>query len=700
MSFVKRRISIKKVSKGQWAALVGGAFVCILAGVGARANAQGADIGEPQKQGVTFTFALGSSELSERYGGNATAMTQFNQLIRQVAGSSAAHIDSIVVASFASASDQLGSAEVAERRIDAVKAYIEPVIRQSQLRQAVVVTGNVVMKNNIMMPQQMLGALKRVTVTVYMNGVLTADAGRGGRTRGVGADEQRYMSPFGNGDTDVFGRSTAGRGTAAGSASTQRTTSTVVAPTVVAGAVGSGDVFTQRRQQQAQQQKTQSQQAQQQPQQTTADGAAKEPALSGAERQLQQQVNVLQQQVEQLQRQLQLQQQQQVTPVVPTITPEHPTTTTSTPTPTTTGSSASQRNVVDAELQRYIDSLAATINMDERSPIAVSIEEQEQQQQQEREVATAPVVPLTPAKPVETQQQPQAPEITTEEPCPEGRDPEIDDLILRMLQAQEQGQPTTVEVPQPVQQPTTEVQPVQQPQQTQQQREVIAFEVVTTGTETEETVVAETKPAKEPKEQKVKPVKEPKAKPVKPVKAPREPMILVRPLVAAKTNLVYWAGVAANLEAEFYFAERWSASIEGVYTNWNMNLYKKHYAANEISPEVRYWFARRVGEYRGVYLGVYGHLGQFDYMFKNQETGNTGDYYGAGLSVGAYLPFTRHFGMEIGVRGGWIHAGNYDRYYYDAPQDKYIYKSSHTKNYFGLTGAKVSLVYRFGLGRQ
>lgn len=646
--------------------MVAGLSVCILAGIGGQAKAQIADLAAPQKQSVNFSFGLGSAEFSERYGGNKAAMAQFDQLIRQLAGSSSARVDSIVVVAYASSANQLGNIEVAERRIDAVKAYVEPVIRQSQLRQAVVVTENVVMKNDITMPQQMFDLLKRVTVTVYMNGVLTADAGKNVRSGGWGGEEQRYISPFGNGDTDVFGRSAAaanqGTTVAAGAAGGQKSASTVVKPTAA------GDTYTDNNSVFAQQQHQPSQQAEK----------TEAPGMSKAEEQLLQQVQLLQQQVQQLQVQLQQQQQQQqqAAPVQPQAVPQQ------------TQPAQPQRHYgsgVDAELQRYIDSLAATINMDDL-PTTDGIGDNVAAEKP----AAAPVVAEQ-----KTVKQPQAPVITSEDPCPEERDPEIYDLIRRMVLEGSAGtasagqtRTTVQEVESVVPQQPEQPQQTQQPQY-QQKREVVAFEVVPGGVGE-----AETERDVEVSEE----VKKTKVKPVKPIKAPHEPLELVRPFIGVKTNLAYWAAVAANLEVEFYFADRWSAAVEGVYTNWDMNLYKKHYAVNELSPEVRYWFGRREGQYRGLYLGVYGQVGQFDYLFKNEETGNTGDYYGVGLSLGGYLPFTRNFGMELGLRGGWVHAGNYDRYYYEAPL--YMYKSSHTANYFGLTGAKVSLVYRFGLGKN
>lgn len=536
--------------------MAAGGCLCMAASVG-RTSAQVPGLSAPQKQVITFTFGLGSSELIERYGQNAASMSKFDKLIRQLAETPTAHIDSIVVSSYSTTAEQLGSVEVAERRIEAVKAYMAPVIRQSQLRQPVVVTGKVVARNNVIMPERLFDMLKQTTVTVYLNGVLVAKAGGGMRQAGSAADEERrYISPFGD-DQDIFGR-----------------------------------------------------------------GKNKEVPTGVAE---------LPVKVE----------------TIPAVKIEEM----AKPVETTVATADKGKTIVDQELQRYIDSLTRNA-----------------------ELQKLPEAPKTEVVP------PVAPVVTAEEPCPEDRDPEIDDLIRRLL-----AEESTLKV-------TPEVLPVEEGTVPESGKTEIAEYEIAGSPELIRNVA-------EARKIKVKPVKEPKAKPVKPdkpFKAQREPLVLVRPLVAVKTNLAYWAAVAANVEVEFYFAKRWSAAVEGVYTDWNMNLYKKHYAVNEISPEIRYWTGRKEGQYRGLYVGVYGHIGQFDYMFKNQETGNTGDYYGAGISLGGYLPFSRHFGMELGLRGGYVHAGDYDRYYFDAPH--YMYKSSRSANYFGLTGAKVSLVYRFGLG--
>lgn len=559
MGFAKRRKSII-TGKGRLVAVWAAALACLSGGA---VHAQG--LSAPQKQVVTFTFGLGSSELNERYGQNGVSMAKFGELIRQVAETPAAHIDSVVITAYSTSADQLGNVETAQRRVDAVKAYLEPVIRTSQLRQAVVLTGKVMARNNIFMPDQMFDMLKKVNVTVYLNGLLVVKGGSGLRGAGSAAEEeQRYVSPFGTAQ-NVFGRK---------SVAEVRTEQVVPAIRI-------------------------------------------EPAQ----------------------------------PVRQSVVSEK------------------ENNTVNSELQRFIDSMTMS--------------------SQGNGLPAAPAV----ASPATAKQPEVKPQAVEEEACPSDRDPEIDALIRRLLSEQETTGTEKSELPVAPASKKIEVEEIGSVAtgrvSDSKRSAIVEFEI--TGDPELVSDVADAKKIK------VKPVKEAKVKPVKPVKAPREPMTLVRPVVAVKTNLAYWAAVAANLEAEFYFAKRWSAAVEGVYTTWDMNLYKKHYAVNEISPEVRYWVGRKTGQYRGLYVGVYGHVGQFDYMFADQITGNTGDYYGGGISLGAYLPFSRHFGMELGLRGGFVHA-DYDRYYYDAPH--YMYRSSGKANYFGLTGAKVSLVYRFGLGRQ
>lgn len=725
------------------------------------AFAQGQGLGAPQKQSVDFAFGLGNAELSANYGQNAAAMAKFDKLVRDVANSASARIDSVVITSYSTASDPLGSVDVAEQRVAAVKAYVDPVIRNSQLRQAVVVTGNVVAKNNVMMPDQVFGMLKKVTVTVYMNGSSLAKKGAAGGSGAMGADESRYMSPFGG--SNVFG-STSRQQQQVAKADNQREQQPVVVEVVPQHTFSAKE--------QPRQEVVVARPAEQQPQVQTKPVVAEREAeviLPVDNNKSTPKDDYKKEPVRQA----------EVVAAAPVVSAEplwEPT--------------KEQKKALDAELQRFIDSLAR----------------QEEKRAAEEALPVVPVPAPTPVvAPKVSNVQPARPAtvVADNSYAQQGRDPEIDALVQQLLQ--EQGVTSTAVVPagrggatniaglelgsrsetktnkvvmeevsttllrssnakqkaimeleisgnsafvagmadakkikmKPVKagaaveaQPVKPVkrEPVVAKEKVKAKEEVVAVTPVAPVeievAEKEEIKPVKVKPVKPEKavaievvpaevaktevvkeKEEVKPVK---VKPVKPVKAEKaekpvkiktahEPMTLVRPLAAVKTNLAYWAGIAANAEVEFYFAKRWSAMVEGVYTDWNMNLYKKHYAVNEISPELRYWTTRKAGQYRGLYVGVYGHLGQFDYMSKDRLTGGkTGDYYGAGISVGGYLPFTPHFGMELGLRGGYVRA-DYDRYHKEA--STYIYESSKSANYFGLTGAKVSLVYRFGLGR-
>lgn len=208
---------------------------------------------------------------------------------------------------------------------------------------------------------------------------------------------------------------------------------------------------------------------------------------------------------------------------------------------------------------------------------------------------------------------------------------------------------------------------------------------------------------------------QPAAEPEQPrqtVVAQPEPVVLpscgkreFRPLLAVKTNLLYWAGVmpdfkhytfVPNLEIEYFFKEHWSLSATG-------NYMKRSYGNDDFfsisawSVEPRWWF-RGDGRFRWFYLGAYGQVG--DYDVQNNRTaldGTTGKLWGAGLSAGAAIPFSNRLGLEVGIRGGYRHAGMKE-YVHEAPD--YFLERKGTDNHWGVTGIKASLYYRFGKGNR
>lgn len=184
----------------------------------------------------------------------------------------------------------------------------------------------------------------------------------------------------------------------------------------------------------------------------------------------------------------------------------------------------------------------------------------------------------------------------------------------------------------------------------------------------------------------------------------------MKPIVAFKTDFVAWAGVLPdfsrttfmpNLEAEFYFAKRWSVGVSGLYANWDYKSKKQFWGYTAYSIEPRLWF-KGDGLFCNFYMGLYGQIGDFNKQIDRDDasttlTNYTGDYWSAGLSVGYMLALSRHWCLELSVRGGYRSA-KYD--IYDRELPNYYWSGSGEKNEFALTGLRFNLVYRIGRGRR
>lgn len=179
------------------------------------------------------------------------------------------------------------------------------------------------------------------------------------------------------------------------------------------------------------------------------------------------------------------------------------------------------------------------------------------------------------------------------------------------------------------------------------------------------------------------------------------------PLFAVKTNVYIWAGMTPdfdytaftpNLSVELFFGHRWSAVASAAYANWNYDGDKSHWGVSAYSFEPRFWVnANRM--YHFFYVGAYGQLGDFD----NRSTDNhrmtegtancTGTYWEGGLSAGCYFLFNAHWGVEIGLRGGY-RVSDVNTYDVEIP---YNYFNRHFKEkHFGVMGVDISISYRFG----
>jgi hypothetical protein len=191
-----------------------------------------------------------------------------------------------------------------------------------------------------------------------------------------------------------------------------------------------------------------------------------------------------------------------------------------------------------------------------------------------------------------------------------------------------------------------------------------------------------------------------------------------------KTNLLLFAGVqsdfrytapVANAALEYYINDRWSVEAGAMYSYWRYNANREFQGISGYRLEPRYRlsgiFQEQLGHSRlGVYLGVYGRLGDYDRRIDNgqltidkqrsalanydaaQTTNYTGKYWDAGLSAGFTVNLVGGLGLEVGLRGGYVHS---------SPSSKYIregdynwFESSRKYRKVRVTDLNISLTYR------
>ena len=179
------------------------------------------------------------------------------------------------------------------------------------------------------------------------------------------------------------------------------------------------------------------------------------------------------------------------------------------------------------------------------------------------------------------------------------------------------------------------------------------------------------------------------------------------PLISIKTNFYSWAGLTPelklvaftpNLSAEVFFAKRWSISASAVYANWSFDNDCQYWGLSAYGIEPRIWFSGD-NRHRWFYAGVFGQAGDFDNRTTDSErvkdgiANCTGTYWQTGISVGCYLLLNTHFGIELGVSGGYR---NWDAKAYDVIDTDHYFNHDVKGNRFCLTGINASISYRFG----
>lgn len=174
-----------------------------------------------------------------------------------------------------------------------------------------------------------------------------------------------------------------------------------------------------------------------------------------------------------------------------------------------------------------------------------------------------------------------------------------------------------------------------------------------------------------------------------------------------KTNLADWSGLTAegrlgafrpNLALELHFARRWSVMASAAYSDWKGGRDHRFWGVSGYSLEPRLWL-KGDGRYRWFYLGGPTVSRAISITVPRQQAIRTPqaeaapDVTGMRDSPQACMsPCSRHWGIEAGVRGGYLHssAKAYDN---EPPHAYYHHPASFVR--WGLTGINLGLGYRF-----
>lgn len=170
---------------------------------------------------------------------------------------------------------------------------------------------------------------------------------------------------------------------------------------------------------------------------------------------------------------------------------------------------------------------------------------------------------------------------------------------------------------------------------------------------------------------------------------------------ALKSNLLMDGLYNPNIGAEWAFAPKWSADVNGQFNFWNLSHDRKwkHWM---VQPEVRYWFCQALdGHFIGLHaLGGQYNMGHVDLPFsflgtnfrEFNDTRHQGWMAGAGIGYGYAWALNKHWNIEAELGIGWAFT-RYDVYECAGCGRKT--ESGKTHNYFGPTKAAINLVYVF-----
>lgn len=160
-----------------------------------------------------------------------------------------------------------------------------------------------------------------------------------------------------------------------------------------------------------------------------------------------------------------------------------------------------------------------------------------------------------------------------------------------------------------------------------------------------------------------------------------------------KTNVLLLGALVSNIGLEIPSGRHLSVDIPFIYSPYTV---RRDYRlrALMIQPELRYWLQKPMV---GHFFGFHAHAGYFNVATNSkkryQDTDGNSPLWGFGLSYGYALELWKNWGAEFTLGAGYANI-RYDVFYNIPNGAKF---DSGTKNYWGVTRAGISLVYKFNI---
>jgi hypothetical protein len=174
---------------------------------------------------------------------------------------------------------------------------------------------------------------------------------------------------------------------------------------------------------------------------------------------------------------------------------------------------------------------------------------------------------------------------------------------------------------------------------------------------------------------------------------PPEPFVEKSKFWAIKANLLQLGMGVAGIGVEYPIGDRFSVDLPLTYSPYTI---KNNWRIRTLSvqPEFRWWWKEQM---RGHFLGLHGHLAYYNLSwnkeYRYQDRNGDTPLWGAGLSYGYSVLLGKRWNLEFTLGAGYTRL-EYDIFY---NVNNGAWYADETKNYWGITQAGISLVYKLDI---